>query len=200
MTSNLQPLLDRVRQASGADRDAIIARFMVKTFPEPNSGCWLWDGATVPTSYGDIPRGSFGIGGRPMLAHRASYLLFIGEIPEGLSVCHKCDTPLCVNPDHLFVGTHLDNMADMTAKGRHFAARYPERAKEVARKVGLANTHARGEGNPKAKLTATDVAAIRMDARPTRFLAADYGVDRTVIQRIRSGVLWPALIAQQAAK
>lgn len=80
------------------------------------STCWLWQGA--PTSGG---YGRFWFDGVRKLAHRAAYEIFKGDIPEDMCVCHKCDNPLCVNPKHLFLGTHSDNMRDMGNKGRHHA-------------------------------------------------------------------------------
>jgi hypothetical protein len=88
-----------------------------KSIPEPNSGCWIWLGSgrtygqtnwheTMPL-YGEA------------LAHRWSYRAFLGPIPKGMFVCHRCDTPPCVNPDHLFIGTAGDNARDMVRKGRH---------------------------------------------------------------------------------
>jgi len=130
------------------------------------------------------------MGGVHVLAHRASFLLFRGEIPPGLFVCHKCDIPICVNPDHLFIGSHRDNMGDMVHKGRSFSKRYPEQARAKAYRLGKQNRHARGERNPKAKLLLSEVAAIKIDARPTRLLAAQYHVNRTTIQKIRRGALW----------
>lgn len=79
------------------------------SIPEPNSGCWLWLG-TLNRKYGML--------GRDGLAHRASYRTYVGEIPLGAIVLHKCDTPACVNPEHLVVGTSRDNAVDMTAKKR----------------------------------------------------------------------------------
>ena len=81
--------------------------------------CWLWQGAT----YCRMHYGCLGIGGRTTRAHRFSWELHNGPIPDGLCVLHRCDVPRCVNPDHLFLGTKLDNMKDRTAKGRHWESR-----------------------------------------------------------------------------
>lgn len=75
--------------------------------------CWVWTGKLTPKGYGQIV--THGRGNRP---HRYSYEIHVGVIPTGLFVLHKCDNPSCVNPKHLFVGTHQDNQADKTEKGR----------------------------------------------------------------------------------
>jgi hypothetical protein len=77
------------------------------------NGCWLWSGRRCPQGYGYQ---SFR--GKSFRAHRLSWTLFVGDIAPGLFVLHKCDTPPCVNPKHLFLGTQLDNVADRDAKGR----------------------------------------------------------------------------------
>lgn len=92
-------------------------RFNSKWIPEPNSGCWLWDGAQLPRGYGILGKGRRGKG--YYYAHRLSYQLHRGEVPDGLSVLHRCDVPSCVNPDHLFLGTQKTNMEDKKAKLRH---------------------------------------------------------------------------------
>lgn len=79
--------------------------------------CWLWNGSV--RSKDRVSYGGFNMGNKKiMLAHRAAYILFIGEIPSGMCVCHSCDTPMCVNPAHLFLGTHEQNMLDMVRKRR----------------------------------------------------------------------------------
>lgn len=80
---------------------------------EPGA-CWVWTGATLK-GYGQI-----GDAGVVKYAHRVAYELAFGPIPDGLMVCHRCDNPPCCNPDHLFTGTALDNVADMVGKGRGF--------------------------------------------------------------------------------
>lgn len=87
------------------------ARAVVK-----REGCWGWSGATT-SGYGVLTRGRRGEGF--VLAHRLSWELHRGPIPDGLFVLHKCDVPECSNPDHLFLGTQTDNMSDCRKKGRH---------------------------------------------------------------------------------
>lgn len=88
-------------------------RFDANVCPEPNTGCWLWTGATTKHGYGHL-----NINGRYVKASRLSWELHNGPITDGLCVLHKCDVRSCVNPEHLFLGTNQDNMDDMWRKGR----------------------------------------------------------------------------------
>ena len=102
-------------------RSEIIVAFMKQVTVDEFTGCWMWsskNGLLPPHQYG-----LYTMNGKQYLAHRAAYEIFIGEIPDGegyhgICACHKCDTPPCVNPDHLFLGTQQDNMDDMMKKGR----------------------------------------------------------------------------------
>lgn len=76
--------------------------------------CWHWRGAQNKFGYGRMT-----YEGRLQVAHRLAYRTFVGEIPDGLYVLHKCDNPACINPEHLWLGTYSDNMRDCWAKGRH---------------------------------------------------------------------------------
>ena len=98
-------------------RKPAIDRFMRKVQIQDAQGCWLWQGATKQHGYGLFaPQGHIP---RTVLAHRWLYQFVYGKIDASLSLCHHCDTPACVNPTHMFVGTHHDNMQDCWAKGRH---------------------------------------------------------------------------------
>jgi hypothetical protein len=95
-------------------------RFESKYIPEPMSGCWIWIGQTNEAGYGLIK--DFGSKNVRCLerAHRVAWRLYKKDPIGNLILCHKCDTPSCVNPDHLFLGTHLDNVLDCRKKGRGY--------------------------------------------------------------------------------
>jgi len=94
-----------------------VARFEAKVVRDDcmPDGCHIWTGALSVKGYGCT-----NINGKGVRAHRASYTIYNGEIPYGLIVCHRCDNPPCVNPAHLFLGTHLDNEQDKLIKGRNY--------------------------------------------------------------------------------
>lgn len=134
---------------------------------EKTSDCWLWKGATVGNGYGKVT-----INSKCQRAHRVAWELTNGPIPDGMFVCHRCDNPACVRPDHLFLGTPADNVDDMHIKGR-----YP-----------------RGEARKRAKLTAEMVRQIRSRYQPRRVtvdaLATEYGVHSSLIHRIVHRKAW----------
>lgn len=142
-----------------------LERFESKFIPEPNSGCWLWQAATSRRY------GAFSVDGRTVTkAHRASWLLYNGPITDEMFVLHHCDTPVCVNPDHLFLGSQAENMADKTRKGR-------AKKRNGVRYGG-------------AKLTPDLVMAIRNDKRRGPEVAAGYGVTDRTIRKIRTNATW----------
>jgi hypothetical protein len=141
-------------------------RFDAKWTPEPFSGCWLWTGATKQHNYGIINKGARGMG--VALAPRISWEIYNGEIPNGVQVLHRCDTPMCVNPDHLFLGNPRINKDDSMIKRRHNF----------------------GERNGNAKLTADEVREIRQTGDSCASIAKQYGVNRETIRLIRVGKNW----------
>jgi hypothetical protein len=92
---------------------AVLSRFFAKVSKAEGDGCWLWTAAKVRDGYG-----LFSLSGKDMSAHRASWLIHRGEIPDGGLVLHHCDTPSCVRPDHLFLGSHSTNAIDREWKRR----------------------------------------------------------------------------------
>lgn len=140
----------------------------------PKDVCWIWWGAPNSAGYGTIRLP--GRKGKTLLAHRVAWQINRGGLTDDLCVCHKCDTPLCVNPHHLFLGTNADNVADRQAKGRCKARGNP------------------GEGCGHAKLTDSKVNAIRLDRRTHQAIAIDYGVARATITNIKLGRTWRHLL------
>ena len=148
-------------------------RFWAKVDRRGPDECWLWTASTITGGYGQIGRGRAGAGNE--LAHRLSYAINVGPIPEGLVVMHSCDNKLCVNPAHLSVGTQKENVADMDAKGR-------------GRRVGL-----RGTDSPSSKLTWTKVRRIRNAYERGALqvdLAEKFGVGQPCISSIVRGATW----------
>jgi DNA-binding Xre family transcriptional regulator len=142
-------------------------RFLAKVCPEPGSGCWLWRGQLNQSGYGVL-----WLDGKSRIAHRVAWVFFRGEIPPGVLVCHTCDVPACVNPEHLFLGTHTDNARDREEKGRSML----------------------GEKIHSARLSAEQVSRIKAMLAEGRMymseLARAFGVTPSTISSIAKGVTW----------
>jgi hypothetical protein len=155
-------------------------RFYEKFFIDISTGCWIWTGPLRKDLYGYLK-----IDGRSVLAHRVSYELHNGNIPSGLEVCHTCDNPSCVSPNHLFCGTHDDNMKDMASKGR---------GKTIARH-GKDNpmygiSLSKGSDNGMSKLTEENVRFILKSSMSDTELGKMFGVLRGTVWAIRTRKSW----------
>lgn len=149
---------------------ATLSRIANRSMPEPNSGCWLWLGCTCRNGYGRLY-----FKGGPKLAHRVAWEAQYGPIPAGKVLCHKCDNPGCVNPDHMTVGTQADNVADMVRKGRENRDPRP---------------YQQGERNQNSRITADVVRSILLSPLPQREAAKAFGVAPSWVQRIRKREVW----------
>jgi transposase len=130
-------------------------------------GCWYWTSAcNRPNGYG-----SFKIQGKMIGAHRFSYTITRGAIPKGLCVCHKCDNPSCVRPDHLFIGTHKDNGRDKAEKGR-------------------APSGTRNAGSKVTEAQAAEIRRLDLTGIPQREIASRYGLIQTTVSRIVRADTW----------
>lgn len=139
-------------------------RFMANV--EITDGCWFWRGTVQVNGYGTVSL-------KYIKAHRLSYEIFNGPIPKGLWVCHSCDIKICVNPEHLWLGTVKDNSGDAAKKGLYRPLL--------------------GDENPCCKLSEDEVRAIRKELRNGKRvceLGRKYGVRHTAISRIRDGERW----------
>jgi HNH endonuclease len=154
-----------------SEREA--AQLLIRTYSiwTPFCGCWLWE----KYSY------------RPYGPHRYSYRAFRGPIPKGMRVCHTCDTPICVNPDHLFLGTPGHNSRDMVHKGRQIK----RKVAPVWKKSALAR--AKGTKNGKARLTELNIPEIRRlrkEGFPLKAISKIFSVNRSTIGNVISGKTW----------
>lgn len=143
--------------------------FSRRAVHDERSGCWLWHPRDGKDGYGQL-----WIDGKQWLAHRASWLIHFGSLPADMLVCHECDTPRCVNPEHLFLGTYQDNSSDCMDKGRAFVQR-----------VGMDFSFTRLRRY--RKLTDDQVKYIRESKFKLRELAVELKVSMSTISNIRAG-------------
>lgn len=172
-------------------RGPLIERFEAKVDKSNPEGCWLWTGSKNNKGYGMILVQT-AIGKR--LAHRVSYELYVGPIPDGLCALHRCDTPACVNPKHIFLGTKKDNIDDMDAKGRRVVGFCPNNKPPLYK----------ADDHPKAKLTSKLVLSLRerhANGEALCALARECGLNKSAMRRALRGETWqevggPLAIAQ----
>lgn len=148
-------------------RKSVIERFWKYT--KVQAGCWVWVGSyAVRGGYGQLNDR-----GKLLKAHRLSYGIAHGKIPRGAHVLHRCNTPPCVNPNHLYAGDNSDNARDRIRAGTQF--KIPPMP---------------GEKSPHAKLTAKQVKKIRQSTESGAALARRFGVTRQTIWKLRKGSTW----------
>lgn len=159
-------------------RDKDVKRFWKKVNIKDDSLCWEWIAGRYPFGYG-----MFWINGSTVGAHRVSWEITYGEIPDGMLICHKCDNPCCVNPSHLFLGTYRDNTKDMITKGR-------------GRDEWRYEDYLRGEKCSWSKLTKEEVLEIRRSyikgkrGHGIRILSKKYGVAMYTIYEVVNNITW----------
>lgn len=148
------------------ERRPFLQRFWENVEKKELEDCWIWNGTSDGHGYGCIVYNS-----KNILAHRASWLLAHGDLPQGMSILHKCDVPLCVNPNHLFIGTQLDNMKDMAMKKRSTI----------------------GEKNPMSKITqeiANETRKRYLNGELMVDIANDYDISRVLVSYIINNKIW----------
>lgn len=154
------------------------------------SGCWEWSRGRLKSGYGAAY-----VDGRQQVAHRVAYELVRGQIPKGMYVCHRCDNPPCINPDHLWLGSHKENMHDAIKKGR--ASKPPVHKGGDHWRLKFPHMVEHGEDNPNAIMTDESVIGLRRDyvaGVPLDVLFSKYDVTRNTIHEYTSGRRWKHLL------
>lgn len=181
--ASARPAVVRQARAAALHPASLAARLERRLEYDPNSGCHLWSGNFSGAGLKDHLRyGDFTVAGRHLRPHRVAWELAHGQIAHGLFVCHRCDTPACCNPDHLFLGTAAENNADKSAKGRNVAPV--------------------GEQSGNAKLNRDAVLDIRRQVAAgvkRSQICRQYGVSRSAICDIVKGRRWRHLPPAEAA-
>lgn len=163
-----------------ANIDRVRERFWVKV--KKTSGCWEWTASLNQHGYGNLPSRIGAAGKNELLSHRVSWIINIGPIPDGADVLHQCDNPKCVRPDHLFLGTHAENMKDMKNKGRHGSVR----TKEYFQR-GSVHYAYRVRGKKITKEIASEILAMRGSQAS---IGNQYGVSQSMVSKIKCGKGW----------
>lgn len=145
-------------------------RFEEKVEMIPECGCWIWTSSTHYKGYA-----CFWYKSKNEKGHRVAWEIYNGPIPHGKHVLHRCDTPACVNPNHLFLGDNFINQQDCAAKGRHKGP----------------NIH--GEKHHFAKLTEVQVLQIEKDKRPQWKIGKDYNISQPIVSEIKNHKIWKHL-------
>lgn len=183
------------KQLGLLEKEKVMNKFYKNTVKNPNNGCIEWISTIGIGGYG-----KFYENGKTKGAHRKSWELANGkEIPDGMNICHHCDNPKCVNPEHLFLGTQADNVRDMMEKGRY---RHYNSAKEKNGMWKNRKCAAKGVDAPAAKLDPVKVAEIvdlLLAGHSHASIAARYGVTRSAIGLINTGKNWIEVIQELPA-
>lgn len=158
---------------------SLIQRFNAGVMKGRRDQCWPWKGCTNAAGYGRMSAGRK----TQLKAHRVAWVIAHGQIPESICVLHRCDTPACCNPAHLFLGTKKDNTKDMLQKKR-----------------GSAPPHSYGEDHHNTKFDASTAARIASDMRPARMVAAEHGISTKTVYRLRHGTTWTKLTRRRASE
>lgn len=185
-------------------REEQLTRFV----KDEETSCWMWYGGKCKDGYGKLKRY-----GKTVRAHRVFYEINKGPIPEGMVIMHTCDTPACVNPEHLIAGTHLENELDKDKKGRrspspsishpeslprgpnhpNFGKPMKPHVKEALRIANLNKILTIEEKEKRSPLVREQAQAILDDARPAVQVSKDYNVSASTVVRIRAGKRWKHL-------